>query len=158
MTLVAAQTLYDWLLFLHVLAAMVWLGGGIMLSVTAARVLRDPEPGAVARSTASLRVVGPLVLAPATIAVVGLGIGLVVDTDAWDFGQLWVQLGLGLFAGAFLIGAIFQSRTALAAARAAARDDGAEARRQLRRWAWGYRLILLLLIVATWDMTTKPGL
>jgi uncharacterized membrane protein len=157
-TLVAAQTLYDWLLFLHVLAAMVWLGGGIVLSVTAARVLRDPEPGAVARFTASLRVVGPLVLAPATIAVLGLGIGLVVDTDAWDFGQLWVQLGLGLFAGAFLIGAVYQSRTALAAERAAARDDGAEARRQLRRWSWGYRLILLLLILATWDMTTKPGL
>jgi hypothetical protein len=98
------------------------------------------------------------VLAPATIAVLGLGIGLVVDTDAWDFGQLWVQLGLGLFAGAFLIGALYQSRTALAAERAVARGDDAQARRQLVRWSWGYRLILLLLIVAAWDMTTKPGL
>ncbi len=25
------QTLYDWLLFLHVLAAMVWVGGGIII-------------------------------------------------------------------------------------------------------------------------------
>jgi uncharacterized membrane protein len=32
MTVVATQTLYDWLLFLHVLAAMVWLGGGLMLA------------------------------------------------------------------------------------------------------------------------------
>ena len=158
MTVVAAQTLYDWLLFLHIVAAMVWVGGGVVLTVTAARVLRDPEPGAVARFTGSLRVVGPLVLAPATIAVLGLGIGLIVDTDAWDFGQLWVQLGLALFVGAFLIGAIYQSRTALAAERAAARGDDAWARRQLVRWSWGYRLILLLLIVAAWDMTTKPGL
>jgi uncharacterized membrane protein len=158
MTIVATQTLYDWLLFLHVLAAMIWLGGGVVLAVTAARILRDPEPGAVARFTESLRAVGPLVLAPATIAVLGLGIGLVVDTDAWDFGQLWVQLGLGLFAGAFLIGAVYQSRTALAAERAAARGDDAQARRELRRWTWGYYLILLLLIVAAWDMTTKPGL
>jgi uncharacterized membrane protein len=154
----ATQTLYDWLLFLHVLAAMVWLGGGVMLAVSAARVLRDPDPGAVGRFTASLHVLGPAVLAPATIAVLGLGIGLVVDTDAWDFGQLWVQLGLGLFAAAFLVGAAFQSRSAVAAARAAEHDDDAEARRQLRHWSWGYRLIVLLLVAAAWDMTTKPGL
>jgi len=98
------------------------------------------------------------VLAPATVAVLGLGIGLVVDSDAWDFGQLWLQLGLALFAAAFLIGAVWQSRTALAATRAAEHDNNGEARRQLRRWSWGYRLIVLLLVVAAWDMTTKPGL
>ena len=154
----ATQTLYDWLLFLHVLAAMVWVGGGVMLAVLAARVLRDPDPGAVGRFTGSLRVLGPLVLAPATIAVLDLGIGLVVDTDAWDFGQLWVQLGLALFAAAFLIGAVWQSRSALAATRAAACDDDPEARRQLRRWLAGYWLIVALLVAAVWDMTTKPGL
>jgi uncharacterized membrane protein len=154
----ASQTLYDWLLFLHVLAAMVWLGGGVMLAALAARVLRDPESGAVTRFTGSLRVLGPLVLAPATLAVLALGIWLVLDSEAWDFGQLWVQLGLGLFAGAFLVGAAFQSRSALAATRAGERGDDGEARRQLRRWLWGYRLIVLLLVVAAWDMTTKPGL
>jgi uncharacterized membrane protein len=154
----ATQTFYDWLLFLHVLAAMVWVGGGLMLAAIAARVLRDPDPAGVRRFTASLSVLGPLVLAPATVAVLGLGIGLVVDSDAWNFGQLWIQLGLGLFAAAFLIGAVWQSRTALAATRAAARDDHGEARRQLKRWSWGYRLIVLLLAVAAWDMTTKPGL
>ena len=156
--MLATQTLYDWLLFLHVLAAMVWLGGGVMLSALAARVLRDPDPGAAGRFTASLRVLGPLVLAPATVSVLGLGIGLLLESEAWDFGQLWLRLGLGLFAAAFLIGAVWQSRTALAASRAAARDEAAEARRQLRRWSWGYRLIVLLLVATAWDMTTKPGL
>jgi uncharacterized membrane protein len=152
------QTLYDWLLFLHVLAAMVWVGGGVMLAVLAARVVRDPDPGAVGRFTGSLRVLGPLVLAPATVAVLGLGMWLVVDSEAWDFGQLWVQLGLGLFVAAFLVGAVWESRSALAATRAAGREDGAEARRQLRRWLAGYWLIVALLVVAVWDMTTKPGL
>jgi uncharacterized membrane protein len=152
------QTLYDWLLFLHVLAGMVWVGGGVMLAVLAARVVRDPDPGAVGRFTGSLRVLGPLVLAPATVAVLGLGMWLVVDSEAWDFGQLWVQLGLGLFVAAFLVGAVWQSRSALAAARAAGREDDAEARRQLRRWLAGYWLIVALLVVAVWDMTTKPGL
>jgi len=152
------QTLSDWLLFLHVLAAMVWVGGGVMLAVLAARVVRDPDPGAVGRFTGSLRVLGPLVLAPATVAVLGLGMWLVVDSEAWDFGQLWVQLGLGLFVAAFLVGAVWQSRSALAATRAAGREDDAEARRQLRWWLAGYWLIVALLVVAVWDMTTKPGL
>jgi uncharacterized membrane protein len=153
-----AATLYDWLLFLHVLAAMVWVGGGVALAVLAARVLRDPDEAAVPRFTRSLRALGPLVLAPATIAVVALGVALVLESDAWDFGQLWVQLGLGLFAAAFLVGAAFQSRAALGAERATTRGDHDEAVRQLTRWSWGYRLILVLLVVATWDMTTKPGL
>jgi hypothetical protein len=57
-----------------------------------------------------------------------------------------------------VIGAANQSRTALAATRAAERADEDEARRQLRRWLWGYRLIVLLLVAAAWDMTTKLGL
>jgi uncharacterized membrane protein len=158
MIVLATQTSYDWLLFLHVLAAMIWLGGGVMLAVLSVRVLRDPDPDAIGRFAATLRATAPFVLAPATIAVLGLGIGLVVDTEAWDFGQLWVQLGLALFAAAVVIGAGWQSRTAIAATRAVERGEGGEARRQLRRWLAGYGVIVLLLIVAAWDMTTKPGL
>jgi hypothetical protein len=123
-----------------------------------ATVLRDTGPGAVGRFTGSLRFIGPLMLDPATVSVLALGIALVVDTDAWNFGQLWVQLGLGLSVDAFLVGAIHQSRAALAATRAAGGGDDPEAARQLRRWLWGYRLILVLLVIAAWDMTTKHGL
>jgi uncharacterized membrane protein len=150
--------LYDYLLFLHILAGMVWVGGGISLAVLASRALRDPEPGAVSRFIGNLRVIGPLVLAPATAAVVGFGVWLVLDSAAWGFDQFWVQLALILFVAAFLIGAAYQSRAAINADRAAAREDHDEARCQLARWSWGYRAVLLLLVVATWDMVTKPGL
>jgi hypothetical protein len=69
-----------------------------------------------------------------------------------------VRLGLALFLAAFLIGAAWQSRTAIAATRAAERGDDGEARRQLRLWLAGYALVVLVLVVAVWDMTTKPGL
>jgi uncharacterized membrane protein len=149
MTVAATQTLYDWLHYLHVLAAMIWVGGGVMLAVIAARVLRDSDPAAVGCFFATLRATAPFVLTPAALAVLGLGIGLVVDADSWDFGQLWVQLGVALFAAAFVIGAAWQSRTALAARHAAERGDDSEARRQLQRWLAGYGLIVLLLVVAT---------
>jgi uncharacterized membrane protein len=152
-----ATTLYDWLLFGHIVAAMVWVGGAVLLGALVTGVLRGREPEAVTRFVANLRFIGPRVLAPATVAVFGLGLWLVLNSAAWDFGQLWVQLALALFAGAFLIGAAHQSRAALNAERAAARADWDEALRQLARWSWGYRLIVLLLVVATWDMVSKPG-
>jgi uncharacterized membrane protein len=154
--MIAALT--DWLLFGHVLAAMVWMGGITVLGALAIRVLREGDPGATGRFLGSLRRIGPVVLAPAPVLLVAFGLGLVGDSGAWHFGQRWVQIGIGLFAAAFLVGAAHQSRAALAAERAAGRGDDAEAARQLRRWAWGMGVIVALLVVATWDMVFKPGL
>jgi uncharacterized membrane protein len=148
-------TLYEWLLFLHVVAAMVWLGALVTLGVLATQALRGGEPDAIARLVRSLRMVGPLVLAPAMVAVLGFGVWLVLDSDAWDFGQTWIWLALALFAAVFLVGAIFQSRAAIGAERAAAAGDESEPARQLRRWAWGMGLIVLFLVVITWDMVAK---
>jgi uncharacterized membrane protein len=148
----------DWLLFGHVLAAMVWIGGIVVLGALAIQVLRDDDPTATGRYLAGLRRIGPLVLAPAPVLLVVFGLWLVGDSSAWDFGQTWVQAGLGLFVAAFLVGAAHQSRAALAAERAASRGDHAEAARRLRRWAWGMALIVVLLVAATWDMVFKPGL
>ncbi len=145
-------------MFLHILAAMIWVGGLLAVGLLAAQVLRSGERDAIARFVRNLGVIGPLVFAPAMIAVVGFGIWMVIDTDAWDFGQTWIWLALTLFGVAFLIGAVSQSRAAIGARRAAEAGEDREAVRQLRRWSWGMGLILVLLLVATWDMVFKPGL
>jgi uncharacterized membrane protein len=92
-----ATNLYDRLLFLHVTAAMIWFGGVVSLTVLAGHTLRSGEPDAITRFAKGLRVVGPLTLAPATVAVLALGIGLVFDSEAWHFGQSWLVLALALF-------------------------------------------------------------
>ncbi len=153
-----AATLYEWLLFLHIIAAMVWVGGAVLLGALATLVLRARMPEEVGRFLGNLRVIGPLVLAPATFGVVGLGVWMVLDSSAWEFGQFWVQLALGLFAAAFLIGPAVVGRAAINAGRAADRGDHDETLRQFARWSWGYGVIVLLLVVATWDMVMKPGL
>jgi uncharacterized membrane protein len=150
-------SLYDWLLLLHILAAMIWLGGLVTLSLLAALALRSRDAEAVLRFVRNLRVVGP-VFAPAMVVVLGLGIWMVIRTDAWEFGQTWVVLALALFAGAFLTGAVWQSRAALGAQRAVEAGEQVEASRQLRRWLWGAWVILVLLVILSWDMVFKPGL
>ena|SRR5437763_4519431 len=151
-------SLYEWLLFGHIIAAMVWVGGAVLLGAMAIGVLRAGEPDAIARFLRALPVIGPQVLAPATVAVVGLGVWLVLNSTAWDFGQAWVQLGIALLVAAFLIGAAHQSRAALNAQRAVERGDHDDARRHLARWSWGYAVIVLVLVAATWGMVFKPGL
>jgi uncharacterized membrane protein len=148
--------LYDWLLFLHILAAMLWLGGITVVGAFAVRILRTGEPGATAGFLGSLRVIGPLVLAPAPLILLGMGIWMVAEQ--WEFDQTWVSLGFGLFFVAFLIGAAHQSRAAIAAEKASKAGDDDAALRHLRRWAYGMAVILVLLVVATWDMVFKPGL
>jgi putative membrane protein len=152
-----ATSLYDWLLFLHILAASVWLGGLIMISLLATLVLRSRDPELVKRFIGSTRIAGAA-FGPSMLAVLGFGIWMVVDSPAWDFGQAWVIAALGLFAAAFAIGVAFQARAAIGAQRAAEGGDHDEASRQLRRWAWGMEAIVVILVVAVWDMVAKPGL
>ncbi|MFL5929318.1 MAG: DUF2269 family protein [Gaiellaceae bacterium] len=151
-------TIYDWLLFAHVLAAMVWVGGLVMIMAVGTRTRRSGDPDAVARFVRGLRILGPAVLAPAAVLLLVFGIWMVVDSAAWDFGQTWVRVGATLLILSVLIGAVYLSRAGIAAERAVAAGDHREAARQLGRWAWGIGATLVLLVAATWDMVVKPGL
>lgn len=149
--------LHDWLLFLHIVMAMVWIGGAAVLCASAALVLRHPELGAVSRFVASIRTIGPVLLAPAPAIVLGTGIWMVITDHDTGWGQGWIPAGLALFAAAFLIGAAHNSRTAIAAERAAASGDQTAAARWLRAWLRGLIVICILLVAATWDMVFMPG-
>lgn len=158
MKLMLAATLNDWIHLLHIVASMVWVGGAVTLGALAAQTLGRGDADGIARFVGGLRVIGPVVFAPAPLVLLGTGIWSVTDNDAWDFGQTWVWLAIALLVAAFLFGAVFQSRAAINAGRSAAAGNDQEAATQLRRWTWGLLVILLLLLVATWDMVMKPGL
>jgi uncharacterized membrane protein len=143
------------LLLVHILGAMVWLGGLAVLSAIVTHIVRARDFEGAGQLLSSLRLVGPLLLAPAPVILLVAGIWLVLK--GWEFGDGWVVLALVLLAVAFLVGAVFQNRAAIGAGRALAAGEHADGMRHLCRWSWGSRFILLLLIVATWDMTLKPG-
>jgi uncharacterized membrane protein len=152
------SAMYDWLLFLHIVFAMVWLGSAVLLCAQALIALGSPETEAPARFMAALQTFGPRVLAPASVGTLGFGVWLVLNSPAWGFGQLWVLLALGLVVAAVLAGAAHQARMALAAQAAAERGDNVEVRRRLVSWSWGYLAIAVLLLATAWDMVFKPGL
>src|SRR3954454_13917410 len=115
--------LYDWLLLAHIVAAMVWVGGVVALLACSTAVLLTRDVALISRFVGILRRVGPVVLAPAPALVLAFGVWMVAGSEAWGFDQLWVSLAFGLLLAAFLYGAAFQSRAALAAERASVRGD-----------------------------------
>jgi hypothetical protein len=53
-----------------------------------------------------VRTIGRSLLAPAVVTVVGTAVWLVLDSSARGLGSVWVQVGIGLVAPAFLVGAV----------------------------------------------------
>ena len=148
------MTLYSSLLFVHILAAMTWVGGGLLLSLLGSRARRDPA-GAAGFAT-FLPYVGIRVLMPAVVLVLVTGVWLVLAGSEWSFRQTWVLLALGLFAVAFAVGAVYLSRVGIALERAA-KDGGAALPSLLNRWLAGYLVVLIVLLVTVADMVFKPG-
>jgi hypothetical protein len=99
------------------------------------------------------------VFAPSVILVLLSGLGLVFANSKFSFNQLWVQLGIGAFLAAFLVGAVYLSRVAIRLQRLAnSPDANTEVLRPLLgRWLIGYDVVITILVFAIWDMVTKPG-
>jgi uncharacterized membrane protein len=153
------MSIEPWLHFAHIGAAMIWVGGGVVLMMVGLRVRRSGDVAFMSEFARTLSYVGLRVLTPAVVVVLASGIWLVLQQSR-SFGELWILLALGAFALAFLIGAVFLSRNAIALERLATRAnaDATGAREALDRWIFGYLVVLALLVFTLWDMIFKPGL
>ncbi len=146
----------EWLHLLHVLGAMVWVGGGATLAVMGLRARSGADPYALGVFARTLAYVGLRILLPAVVVVLVTGVWMVLISSDFHFSQAWVRLALGLFALAFLVGAVYLSRVGIALERAASVPSPA-AVAALDRWLVGYGVVLAVLVVAVWDMVFKPG-
>ncbi len=150
----------SWLHFLHVIAAMVWVGGGTVRSLIALRIRSSSDQRAMSDFARTLPYVGLRLLMPAVIIVLITGVWMVLADSEFKFSQFWVLAGLGLFGVAFLLGAVYMSRVGMQLDRAARHDSGAATNlpHLLDRWLVGYAGVLAILLAAVWDMVFKPGL
>lgn len=131
-----------------------------MLVMVGIRSRLTANSDAISELARTIPYVGIRVLGPAWIVVLITGVWMVLSSAAWKFTQLWVLLGLGLFAVAFLVGGIVVSRVGARLERAARGEDPqkTELPGLLKRWLLGYSVILVVLLVAVVDMVFKPGL
>jgi uncharacterized membrane protein len=147
-----------WIHFAHIAGAVIWVGGGLTLSLIGIRARRSQDLAVIRQFAPTFSYLGLRVFTPAVVVVLVSGIALVLTDFSGDFTQLWIVLALIAFALAFLIGVLYLSRAAIRLERAAQGGDLAASSDALGSWLVGYGVVLAILIFALWDMVFKPGI
>jgi len=97
------MTWYEFLLFVHVTAAVIWLGGAFTFQMYGAVVRRGGDPEEMARFAGRAGALAERMFVPASLLVVLAGVGLMFEGN-WDWDQLWVLFSLVTFAASFATG------------------------------------------------------
>ena len=149
---------YEVLLFCHLLAAMFWVGGDLMLQMFYLRA-RATGPEAVVQFAKNAEWVGLRLLNPVAILVVIFGVLLVIEVDGYEFSQFWISAALAMFLASAITGAAFlgpeAGRIAGLADERGAEDPEVQSR--VARVLLVSRIELLLLVLIVLDMVVKPG-
>jgi uncharacterized membrane protein len=141
----------------HVIAAVIWIGGGALLMILglAAERKRDPvELATVARQAA---MVGEKLFAPAGVVVVAMGVAMMVNTN-WGWGKFWVIAGLVGYAITFVTGvAVLSPRTKkIAALMQEKGPNDPETAAAITRVLQIVRIDVAMLLLVVVDMVVKP--
>jgi uncharacterized membrane protein len=150
-------TLYTVLKSLHVIAVVVWIGGGATLVHLMASLGREREPVALSALLRNGAIIGQRVYAPATLVLVVTGFWMIANGNL-DF-ELWIILGLIAWLAGAVHGALFMGKQSaklseeVAAGTVAGEAIGGRLRTIILHGS--VELGILLLVVA--DMVIKPG-
>jgi uncharacterized membrane protein len=150
---------YEFLLFVHVAAAAVWVGGAAIMQFFGLRAMRAPNPMRLVDLGGDIEWIGQRVLVPASALAVVSGVLLVIDSDVWGFGDDWIVIGIILFAITFLAGALFFGPEAgrLGKLAEAEGPTSPAVLAKLQRLLALTRADLMLLFLIIFDMSVKPS-
>jgi uncharacterized membrane protein len=93
-------SLFKWI---HVTFAVVWIGGGALLTILAFRAQRSNDNAEVVTIARQAAFAGEKIFAPAGLIVFLMGIAMMLNYD-WGWGTFWVDAGLVGYAATFATG------------------------------------------------------
>jgi uncharacterized membrane protein len=149
---------YEIYLWAHIAAVVVWLGGGLMLSILGARVMRTSDPVRMAGFARDAEWVGMRLFTPAALVALIFGF-LLVQEGPWSYNELWIDLGLAGFAITFLLGFFFLGPESGRIAKLIDAEGPASpaVRARVKRILLVSRLDLGSLYAIVWIMAVKPS-
>lgn len=149
--------MYLLLVYVHILAAVIWVGGAAFIQILSIRVQRSGDLAEVPQFARHLEALGRRVFLPAALVIILTG--LVMTAQNWSFSQLWILVAIGLWLVSAFLGAVFLGPGAVRAAAAfdAEGPTSAAGRRELARLSLVSRLELVSFAVVIALMVFKPG-
>ena len=98
---------YETLLWLHVLFAILWVGGNAMLNLVAIRARTSGDSTQLASLFRTLAWFGSRYFVPVSLLTLVFGFWIMAEGD-WSYGDNpWIIVSLAIYAVAFLIGMLF---------------------------------------------------
>jgi uncharacterized membrane protein len=150
-------TTYTVLKTLHILAAAVWVGGGLMLTILGMRARRNrDEPGQLTKTIAEISFVAPRSFIPASLVLVITGFWMVANGNLpYD---TWVILGIIGWAVTFITGNFFLAPASHKAADALATAGPGDPKTlsSVDRFLLAVRVDQIILTLIIVDMVIKP--
>jgi len=94
---------YAFFKWVHVTGAVLWVGGGLALTILALWAERKQDPAEMAMLARQAAFIGERVFAPVGLLVFLAGIAMVINLH-WGWGTSWIVIGLVGYALTFLTG------------------------------------------------------
>jgi uncharacterized membrane protein len=150
--------LYDFLLFVHIAFAVIWIGGAAIIQFLALPVLASGDARRLATFAGDVGRIGNLVFTPAALLTVLAGFALVWEAEFWSLGDDWIVIGLVLFGISFLTGVAFLGPESGRIKKLIEAEGPEAAQPRIRRLLILSRIDLVVLFLIIFDMSVKPSL
>ena len=152
--------MYDLFKFIHIVAAIVWVGAGVTFQILNARLASAKDQAGIAAMASQGEWFGKAVFSTAAVTTLVAGIVTVLASDgAWSFAELWISWGFVGIALSIVFGAVLSERMAKQLAttiETEGLDSPGVPALQRRLGLYGaIDLVILLSVVAA--MVWKPG-
>ena len=141
----------------HVVVAVLWVGGGLLLTVLGLRAERSDDATEMATLARQAAWAGERLFAPAGMIVLLMGIAMMINTD-WGWGKFWVVARLVGYALSFVTGVAVLSPLAKKVD-VLLRTEGPTApatQAAIQRILLIARFDIAILLLVVADMVTKP--
>jgi uncharacterized membrane protein len=151
------MTRYEFLVLLHIVTVIVWLGAGFTMDLLFLRAERTGNPADLGKTAEFQEWLVPRLFIPFGVLTLVLGVLLVLD-GPWSFGDLWILIGLAGWFAAWGVGFLV-IRPQGEKMKEIVMQQGPtspEARRQARLLAVVSRVQLLSLFLIVAVMVLKP--
>jgi uncharacterized membrane protein len=150
--------MYELWLAIHILCAVIWVGGGVSVHVLGRWTIKRGNPERIVAFNRDAVKLGNVFYAPLALVLIVAGV-LLVEEVGYSYGDLWITLGFLGWLFSLVVGVGYYPRQARKINAAVAEQGPAAAEAQA-----GIRSILLvnsieitLLLLVVIDMAVKPG-
>jgi uncharacterized membrane protein len=149
--------MYQVLLYVHIVCAVIWVGGAFYSQLLAIRTTRSTDPNDLPKLGRQLEFLGTRVFLPASILLFLAGAAMVVQS--WSFGQAWIAGAVALWILSVIVGAAYLGPKSKVVAELFEREgpSSTAARALMERLFLVSRLELVSFAVIIALMVFKPG-